>query len=72
MTAAAAGKLRITQDRMAHASEILNQIARLGLKYREVPVTIRYSEYGLRRGQKVRGLAGILVDLLVGWLSRRR
>jgi len=70
MTAAAAGKLRITQDRMAHASEILNQIARLGLKYREVPVTIRYSEYSLRKGQKVRGSAGILVDLLVGWLSR--
>lgn len=70
MTAAAAGKLRITQDRMAHASEILNQIARLGLKYREVPVTIRYSEYSLRKGQKVRGSAWILVDLLVGWLSR--
>ena len=56
---------------MAHASEILNQIARLRLKYREVPVTIRYSEYSLRKGQKVRGAAGILVDLLVGWLSRR-
>jgi glycosyltransferase involved in cell wall biosynthesis len=70
MTAAAASKLRITQDRMAHASEILNRIARLGLKYREVPVTIRYSEYSLRKGQKMRGSAGILVDLLVGWLSR--
>lgn len=70
MTAAAARELRITQDRMAHASEILNRIARLRLKYREVPVTIRYSEYSLRKGQRMRGSAGILVDLLVGWLSR--
>jgi len=70
MTAAAARKLEITQDRMAHASEIINRIARLELKYREVPVTIRYSEYSLRKGQKVSGSVGILVDLLVGWLSR--
>jgi hypothetical protein len=70
MTAEAARKLESTQDRMAHASEIINQIGRLELRYREVPVTIRYSEYSLRKGQKVRGSVGILVDLLVGWLSR--
>lgn len=70
MTAEAASRLEITQDRMAHASEFVNQIASLGLRYRELPVTIRYSEYSLRKGQKVRGSAGILVDLLIGWLSR--
>jgi polyprenyl-phospho-N-acetylgalactosaminyl synthase len=70
MTGEAARKLEISQDRMAHASEIINQIARLKLSYREVPVTIRYSEYSLGKGQKVSGSAGILVDLLVGWLLR--
>lgn len=70
MTGEAASKLKITQDRMAHASEILNLIAHLGLSYREVPVTVRYSAYSLEKGQKVRGSVGILVDLLVGWLSR--
>ena len=70
MTAEAARQLEITQNRMAHASEIINRIARLKLRYQEVPVTIRYSEYSLRKGQKVRGSVGILVDLLVGWLVR--
>jgi glycosyltransferase involved in cell wall biosynthesis len=70
MTAEAARKLTITQDRMAHASELVNQIARLRLKYREVPVTVRYTAYSLAKGQKLRGSAAILVDLLVGWLSR--
>jgi glycosyltransferase involved in cell wall biosynthesis len=70
MTAEAARKLTITQNRMAHASELINQIARLRLKYEEVPVTVRYTEYSLTKGQKLGGSAGILVDLLVGWLSR--
>ena len=70
MRADAARKLESTQDGMAHASEIINQIGRLELSYREVPVTIRYSEYSLRKGQKVRSSVRILVDLLVGWLSR--
>ena len=70
MTAEAARKLEITQNRMAHASEIINRLARSRLRYREVPVTIRYSEYSLRKGQKVRGSVRILVDLLIGWLVR--
>ncbi len=52
-TAKAARKIRITQDRMSHASEILEQIARLGLRYVEVPVTIRYTEYSIAKGQKL-------------------
>ena len=39
-TAAAARALRITQNRMAHASEILHAIRRLRLRFVEVPVTI--------------------------------
>jgi len=70
MTADAARKLKITQNRMAHASEIINGIARLRLRYREVPVTIRYSEYSLSKGQKLTGSVNILVELLVGWLVR--
>jgi hypothetical protein len=70
MTADAARKLKITQNRMAHASEIINGIARLRLRYREVPVTIRYSEYSLNKGQKLTGSVNILVELLVGWLVR--
>ncbi len=37
----AAEKIRITQDRMAHASEIVSEVKRCGLRYCEVPVTVR-------------------------------
>ncbi len=46
----AAEKIRITSDRMAHASEIVEEVHRLKLKYKEVPVTIRYTEETLRKG----------------------
>jgi len=47
----AAESLHITMDRMAHASEILDQIAAHHWRYREVPVTIRYSAETLAKGQ---------------------
>jgi glycosyltransferase involved in cell wall biosynthesis len=47
----AAKSLRITLDRMAHASEILDQIQAAGWRYQEVPVTIHYTDYSLAKGQ---------------------
>lgn len=46
----AAEKIRITSDRMAHASEIVEEVHRLRLKYKEVPVTIRYTKETMRKG----------------------
>lgn len=51
-TRAAAQRIRIRQNRMAHASEIIHRIGELGLKVAEAPVTIVYSEYSLRKGQR--------------------
>jgi glycosyltransferase involved in cell wall biosynthesis len=47
----AAKRIRIRQPRMAHASEILDQIAFHKLRYVEVPVTIRYTGETLAKGQ---------------------
>ena len=47
----AASSLHITMDRMAHASEILDQIRKSGWRYRELPVHIYYSRYSLGKGQ---------------------
>jgi glycosyltransferase involved in cell wall biosynthesis len=66
----AAQQLRITQDRMAHASEILDQIPRLGLRYQEVPVTVRYSTETLAKGQSSWQAFHILGQLLVGRILR--
>ncbi len=53
----------ITQNEMAHASEILSAIARNKLAYREVPVTIRYTEYAKSKGQSVSNAINILFEL---------
>jgi polyprenyl-phospho-N-acetylgalactosaminyl synthase len=49
--ATAAPLLRITQDRMAHASELLRKIKESDLRVVEVPVTVRYTEHSKRKGQ---------------------
>ena len=49
--AAVAPQLRITQDRMAHASELLRKIQKSGLRVVEVPVTIKYTEHSKQKGQ---------------------
>jgi glycosyltransferase involved in cell wall biosynthesis len=51
LTAHAARKLPITQNRMAHASELLHNIVECELRYVEVPVTIRYTEWSRAKGQ---------------------
>ena len=52
MTRRGAQSLQITMNRMEHASQIIEQIAATGLPYLEVPVTIRYTEGSLRKGQR--------------------
>ncbi|HVE92156.1 MAG TPA: glycosyltransferase family 2 protein [Actinomycetota bacterium] len=59
----AAEQIEITQNRMAHASEILNEIARLKLPWIEVPVFIRYTEHSKRKGQSSLAAVDILFDL---------
>jgi glycosyltransferase involved in cell wall biosynthesis len=63
MTRRGAARIRLRQNRMAHASEILHQIAASGLRYVEVPVTIQYSRYSLAKGQRASEFLVILLDL---------
>jgi polyprenyl-phospho-N-acetylgalactosaminyl synthase len=60
--AAAAPKLRILQDRMAHASELLRKIHTSGLRVIEVPVTVRYTEHSMSKGQGGMQAVRILFD----------
>jgi len=69
-TRAAASKIRITQTRMAHASEILAQIRTHGLSFAEAPVTVNYTEYSLDKGQKVTGAFQVLMDIFYAAWSR--
>lgn len=62
----AADRIRIKQDRMAHASEILDEIYHKKLKYVEVPVTIKYSDYSTHKGQSSLSFGKILVKYMLG------
>lgn len=64
MTRRAASLLKITQPGMAHASEMLSQIARSDLAYVEVPVDVYYTEYSRRKGQSVTNAVKIALELL--------
>lgn len=66
----AAGLIKIRQDGMAHASEILEQIKKHKLKFQEVPVTIKYTDYSLEKGQKMSNSFRILWDLIIGRIAR--
>jgi glycosyltransferase involved in cell wall biosynthesis len=66
----AARLIQLRQNRMAHASEILEEIARHRLRYVEVPVTIRYTEYSLAKGQSGFGAFNIVLDLLLARLRK--
>jgi glycosyltransferase involved in cell wall biosynthesis len=60
--ASAAPKLCITQDRMAHASQLLHKIKSSGLRVTEVPVTVRYTEHSMAKGQSGFQAIRILFD----------
>lgn len=68
--AEAAGKIRLQQNGMAHASEILEQISQLEMTYVEAPVNVRYTEYSLRKGQKTSNSLNILIDLIMERFTR--
>lgn len=67
-TRKAAERIRITADRMAHASELIDIIKTMDLPYAEVPVRIRYTDYSRRKGQSVMSSYKIMVHYFVGRL----
>jgi glycosyltransferase involved in cell wall biosynthesis len=63
--ASAAPALCITQNRMAHASELLRKIRTSGLRVVEVPVTVKYTEHSMRKGQGGFQAIRILFDYFI-------
>ena len=62
-------RLDITQNRMAHASEIVAQIGRMEfdgrqVDYTEEPVHILYTDYSMSKGQSLWNSVNILAELI--------
>ncbi len=70
MSRKAAEKIEIKSDSMEHASEILEEIKKKRLKYKEIPVTIRYTDYSIKGGQKTLNSFKILFKMIFRWLSK--
>jgi hypothetical protein len=72
----AIARMRIRQNRMAHATEISRSISRASaerasddqLHVVEVPVSVRYTGESLAKGQRASGAVTIVVDLFHGFL----
>lgn len=65
-----AEEMQITMPDMAHASEILEIVATRKYRYREVPVTIVYTEYSRGKGQSIVNAINIAFDTLLRKVSR--
>lgn len=66
----AAERVELHLDRMAHASEIIDQLVRTKLPLVEVSVTVHYTPYSLEKGQRAGHAARIVWDYLLNRLSR--
>lgn len=60
----AAGQIKLRQNRMAHASEFVEQVGRTHLRWVEHPVHIVYSDYSRAKGQSVLNSVNILTELM--------
>lgn len=58
-------KIRLTETRMAHATEILRLIKKHKLRYAEASTKISYTAYSIQKGQKPSNSINILIDLVL-------
>ncbi|MET4004165.1 MULTISPECIES: glycosyltransferase family 2 protein [Arthrobacter] len=56
--------IHLTQNRMAHASELVHQIAEMKPRWVEHPVEIIYTDYSKAKGQSLLNSVNIIADLL--------
>lgn len=56
--------VKIRQNRMAHASELIDQIGTSKAKWAEYPTHIVYTEYSKAKGQSLLNSVNILVEIL--------
>lgn len=58
------GKIRLTSDRFSYQHEVIDSIAKHHLRFVEVPVHIRYTDYSLAKGQSNMSALKILKELI--------
>jgi polyprenyl-phospho-N-acetylgalactosaminyl synthase len=65
MTRKTAQQLKLKENRMAHATEILSFIKKNRLKYKETAVNVKYTPYSKQKGQGLFSGFRIIFDILL-------
>jgi glycosyltransferase involved in cell wall biosynthesis len=65
-----ASLLKLKENRMAHATELVLKVKKNKLWYTEMPVSIQYTQYSLAKGQSAKNSFRILLDLLLNKLFK--
>jgi len=63
-------KISIESRGMEHASEIIGKIKVNRIKFKEIPVTIRYTKYSIKKGQRISNSLNILFKMLAKWFMK--
>jgi glycosyltransferase involved in cell wall biosynthesis len=66
LTVDATRAIELTQNGMAHATQLVSLVHQSNLKYVEIPVTILYTPYSRSKGQSILNSINITLDLIWG------
>jgi len=64
----AAERIIINARGWEYCSEIIEEIKIKKIKYKEIPVTIKYSSYSIKKGQKIYNSLNIFLKMIKKWL----
>ncbi|MHB1347829.1 MAG: glycosyltransferase family 2 protein [Candidatus Humimicrobiaceae bacterium] len=68
MSRSAASRIDIKSNGWEYCSEIIEEIMLKKIKYQEVPVTVKYSDYSIQKGQKIYNSFYIFSKMFVKWI----
>jgi len=63
-------QVRLRENGFAHATEILQRVRESRLRLVEVPITVSYTDYSIRKGQRISNSINVLFDLILSRLFR--
>jgi len=68
LSRSAALKIDIKSNGWEYCSEIIEEIVLKKVKYLEVPVTVKYTDYSIKKGQKIYNSFYIISKMFVKWI----
>ncbi|MCL4378344.1 MAG: glycosyltransferase family 2 protein [Actinobacteria bacterium] len=68
MSKYAASNIDIKSNGWEYCSEIIEEIKLKKIKYKEIPVTVKYSNYSIKKGQKIYNSFYIVSKMFLKWI----